>query len=39
MHLLASSSLVGPQAMTLAIPLGTFILALIVAFFGRRRHA
>jgi hypothetical protein len=28
--------MVGPQALTLAIPLGTFIVVLIIAFFRRR---
>jgi len=34
--MLASTSYTGTQAMTLLIPLGTFIVVLVVAFFRRR---
>jgi hypothetical protein len=33
---IATSSLVGPQAMTMLIPLGTFLVVLIIAWFRRR---
>jgi hypothetical protein len=35
---LTATSLVGPQAMTMLIPLGTFIVFLIWAWFARRQH-
>jgi hypothetical protein len=36
--MLASTTYVGPQALTLAIPLGTFLVVLFIAFFQRRHN-
>ncbi len=37
--MLATSTYVGPQVLTIAIPLGTFLVVLFIAFFMRRPTA
>lgn len=37
--MLASTDTYGAQALTLLIPLGTFLLAIVLAFFFRRRRS
>lgn len=37
--MLATSAYLGPQALTLAIPLGTFLVVLLAAFLYRRQSA